>query len=140
MSEVLNIAAVHREGLPALQIGLRTTAFDIIRDTEVNHIQFIDVVTKESIPLEGYITEAAFANALKKYPTIDAVNQAFSQVYSRQQVDNAITSLSNSVFQKLSGYYNKTQVENMVPTVTAETRAPTSSDTGKPGDLWVVYE
>lgn len=140
MAEVLNIAAVHREGLPALQIGLRTDAFDIIRDSTSKRIRFIDAISKEAIPLDGYVTETVLSNTLSSYATIESVNQAFSKVYTTSQVDTLLSDMSTSITNQFSGVYNKQQVDSKIPTITAQTRAPTTSDTGKPGDLWIVYE
>ena len=45
----------------------------------------------------------------------------------------------------LSGYgiadaYTKTEIDSIVPKITVKTTAPGTGDTGKVGDLWIVYE
>lgn len=76
------------------------------------------------------------------------INQLSSNVSSvESDLGTMQTTLNNKATKSttLSGYgitnaYTKTQVDNKVPKVTVSTSAPSSSASGKAGDLWIVYE
>ena len=76
------------------------------------------------------------------------INQLSSNISSVESNLNTMqTTLNNKATKSttLSGYgitnaYTKTQVDSKVPKVTVSTSAPSSSASGKAGDLWIVYE
>lgn len=76
------------------------------------------------------------------------INQLSSNVSSvESDLGTMQTTLNNKATKSttLAGYgitnaYTKTQVDNKVPKVTVSTSAPSSSASGKAGDLWIVYE
>lgn len=76
------------------------------------------------------------------------INQLSSNVSSvESDLGTMQTTLNNKATKSttLAGYgitnaYTKTQVNNKIPKVTVSTSAPSSSASGKAGDLWIVYE
>ena len=113
-----------------------------------------------TIDLSGYATTSSVNNATSALETeIQEVSTDLSSLSSTvsghtNTISSMQTSLNNKATKSttLSGYgitnaYTKTEVDskdttikNSIPKVTVSTTPPTSSSSGKTGDIWIVYE
>ena len=113
-----------------------------------------------TIDLSGYATSSSVNSATGALETeIQEVSTDLSSLSSTvsghtNTISSMQTSLNNKATKSttLSGYgitnaYTKTEVDskdttikNSIPKVTVSTTPPTSSSSGKTGDIWIVYE
>ena len=113
-----------------------------------------------TIDLSGYATSSSVNSATGALETeIQEVSSDLSSLSSTvsghtNTISSMQTSLNNKATKSttLSGYgitnaYTKTEVDskdttikNSIPKVTVSTTPPTSSSSGKTGDIWIVYE
>ena len=113
-----------------------------------------------TIDLSGYATTSSVNSATSELETdIQEVSSDLSSLSSTvsghtNTISSMQTSLNNKATKSttLSGYgitnaYTKTEVDskdttikNSIPKVTVSTTPPTSSSSGKTGDIWIVYE
>ena len=113
-----------------------------------------------TIDLSGYATSSSVNDATSALETdIQEVSSDLSSLSSTvsghtNTISSMQTSLNNKATKSttLSGYgitnaYTKTEVDNKdttiknsIPKVTVSTTPPTSSSSGKTGDIWIVYE
>ena len=113
-----------------------------------------------TIDLSEYATTSSVNNATSALETdIQEVSSDLSSLSSTvsghtNTISSMQTSLNNKATKSttLSGYgitnaYTKTEVDSkdttiksLIPTVTVSTTPPTSSSSGKTGDIWIVYE
>ena len=113
-----------------------------------------------TIDLSGYATSSSLNSATSELETsIQEVSSDLSTLSSTvsghtSTISSMQTSLNNKATKSttLSGYgitnaYTKTEVDskdttikNSIPKVTVSTTPPTSSSSGKTGDIWIVYE
>lgn len=113
-----------------------------------------------TIDLSGYATSSSLNSATGALETdIQEVSSDLSSLTSTvsghtNTISSMQTSLNNKATKSttLSGYgitnaYTKTEVDskdttiqNSIPKVTVSTTPPTSSSSGKTGDIWIVYE
>lgn len=113
-----------------------------------------------TIDLSGYATSSSVNDAISVLDTdIREVSSDLSSLSSTvsghtSTISSMQTSLNNKANKSttLSGYgitnaYTKTEVDskdtaikNSIPKVTVSTTPPTSSSSGKTGDIWIVYE
>lgn len=73
MAETLNVAGIHHDGMPEVQLGLRNNAVLIKRDSVSKKVCFIDVTTGENVKLDGVELEGMNLTETPSNPILNAI-------------------------------------------------------------------
>ena len=160
--EILNLSAIHNGGKPELNVGIRGNSFAIKLSEDKTSLQFIDA-NGNKLKLDGELLLQALGliylsnsspSSDDYLPVFNGDDKIAKSALTLTELVSQLNKINNKADKAitLDGYgiknaYTKTEVDNKdttiknsIPNVTVSTTPPTSSSSGKTGDIWIVYE